>query len=573
MKRPSCARPNVTSPSSCAKRCPTAASCLHFRADKTARSPLRITETIITHASAADPARNKRETSSPPAPRWQFWVEALGAGILAALPLTILHLSPSRQTLYHELLPMNSVYKGVLIDFLVLVLFSAIALWLVEKCTWLHRGLAWVLVFAILPMRVLRGLVVAEIVSPKTVSGGQIFLILAAAGLLLWIVRRSWYTRAVLGGRLLLLLIGFSGLWLLPELGWLAFRPEPHETACFSTPIAQAPQRRIVWVLFDEASQDQIFDHRQPGVEYPNFDRLAAQAVHFTDVQPAGYFTEKVIPSLFTGDIITSEESDLDGRLFVRTRADRRRHLYPEDKTLFADARHEGWSTAIAGWYNPYCRILSTELDDCYWTLTTPLPGHYDPRGTALQNAVAPLAKSLLRIAGRPIQDPTPWQMHAADYSALMRHAREEIDGRAGFVFIHMPLPHPGGFYNRRTHQIGVDGSYLDNLVLTDQTLGELLQTIDTTPEAAQTTVIVSSDHSWRVSLWRPTTDWRSEDTRVSAGRFDPRPLLIVRFPGERDGVTLDHAFPLIEMYGMIEAMLAGHMNSPSDLQTSTLQH
>ena len=207
---------------------------------------------------------------------------------------------------------MNSVYQGVLIDFVVVVLFSVLVLWLVERWEARHRGLAWLIVAAVLVMRVFRGLVVAEIVSPKAASGGRIFLVVAGAGLLVWIANRRWYAGVVRGGRFVLLLLGFSILWLLPELTFMAFHAEPRETAGFSKPIAQAPQRRIVWILFDEASQDQIFDHRQPGIDYPNFDRLAGHAVHFSNVQPAGYFTEKVIPALFTGDTITDERSDLD---------------------------------------------------------------------------------------------------------------------------------------------------------------------------------------------------------------------------------------------------------------------
>ncbi|HVT95910.1 MAG TPA: sulfatase-like hydrolase/transferase, partial [Acidobacteriaceae bacterium] len=442
----------------------------------------------------------------------------------------------------------------------------------VERWSRWHRGLAWVLVVAILAVRLFRGLVVAELVSPKVLSSGRIFIVVTVAGSLLWIANRGWYAHAVRAGRFVQLLLGFSMLWLLPELVWMALHPEPHETAGFSKPIAQPPQRRIVWILLDEASQDQIFDHVQPGIAYPNFDRFAQSAVHFTNVQPAGYFTEKVIPSLFTGDIITGERSDLDGRLFVRTEKNHRWHLYPDHSTLFAEAKQEGWSTAAVGWYNPYCRTDAAELDHCYWTLTTPLPGRYDPDRTALQNAAAPVAKSLLRMVGRRIQDPTPWQIHAADYRVLLQHAREEIADRGGFVFIHLPVPHPGGIYNRRTHQVGVDGSYLDNLVLADETFGTLLQAIDATPLADRTTVIISSDHSWRVNLWRPTTDWRAEDTRVSANRFDPRPLLLVRFPGEREGAKISSAFPLIDMHAMIQAMLAGRIRTAAELQVWTGQ-
>ena len=128
-------------------------------------------------------------------------------------------------------------------------------------------------------------------------------------------------------------------------------------------------------------------------------------------------------------------------------------------------------------------------------------------------------------------------------------------------------MPHPGGIYNRKTHQIGVDGSYLDNLVLADATLGELLADIRKSGLADRTTVIVSSDHSWRIALWRPTTDWRPEDTSVSGGRFDSRPVLIVHFPGDQNGVPVGQPFPLIDMHAMIEQMLAGKMENAAALQ------
>jgi hypothetical protein len=83
-----------------------------------------------------------------------------------------------------------------------LVLFSVLVLWLVERWEARHRGLAWLIVAAVLVMRVFRGLVVAEIVSPKAASGGRIFLVVAGAGLLVWIASRRWYALAVRGGRL-----------------------------------------------------------------------------------------------------------------------------------------------------------------------------------------------------------------------------------------------------------------------------------------------------------------------------------------------------------------------------------
>lgn len=513
---------------------------------------------------------NPGQAQGDPWPRWQRWLESAGAGIAVASPLLWLHLIPDRQTHYHELLPMNSVYQGLLIDFVVVVLACRLIFWLLERWDWQGRSLLWLLVIALLAVRLCRGMVVASWLSQRSTHSGRIFLIAAGAGLLVWLLRRSWYRMAVQTVRWTLVLVGFSVLWVLPELVVMAFHSEPHETAGFSHPVQTQPPRRIVWMLFDEASYDQIFDHRQPDVDLPNFDALARTSVSFSQVQPSGYYTEKVIPSLLQGKIVTEDKSDLDGRLFVRTEQNHRWHLYPDQQSLFAEARREGWSTGAVGWYNPYCRIFAQELDDCYWTLTIPLPGHYAPDRSAWRNAVAPLGRPFLRLVGERDAPPlTASQMHTEDYEAILAHAKAEIAAvRIGFLLVHLPLPHPGGIYNRKTHRIGVDGSYLDNLVLADVTLGEMLEGIRMSGLGDRTTIIVSSDHSWRVAMWRPTTDWRPEDTRVSGGRFDPRPVLIVHFPGQQDGVALRQPFPLIGMHAMIEQMLAGRLDNAPAVQT-----
>lgn len=490
------------------------------------------------------------------------------------LPLVWLHLTPDRPTHFHELLPMNSVYQGLLIDFVAVLAICRVVFWLLER--WDPRGdtIAWAIVTAVLLERLYRGVVLAVWDSPGTKLGSWIFLGVAGAGLLLWALRRSGYGAAVRGVRWTLVLLGFSIFWVLPELVVMAFHAEPHEAASFTRPVEAQPQRRIVWMLFDEASFDQIFDHRQPGVALPHFDALARTSVNFSDVQPAGYFTEKVIPSLLQGEIITQEESDLEGRLYVKTREHRSWRLYPDEQSLFAEAQREGWSTGVVGWFNPYCRMFARELDDCSWTLTTSLPGGYAPRQSAWQNAAAPLGRGFLRSIGlQPAPRISPSQMHAEDYQATLARAQAEIAGdRIGFLFIHLPVPHPGGMYDRKTGRIGVKGSYLDNLVLADETLGALLDGIQRSGLGSQTTVIVSSDHSWRVAMWRPTADWDTEDTRASGGRFDPRPVLMVQFPGEDRGVTMNRAFPLIAMHGMVEQMLAGRMGDGQALEAWAAQ-
>ena len=362
--------------------------------------------------------------------------------------------------------------------------------------------------------------------------------------------------------------MGFVIYWMLPELVFMAVKAEPHDVAEYARPAEKpdSPQRRIVWVLFDELSYDQLFDHRQPGLRLPNLDRFANESVSFSDVQPVGYYTELIIPSLLWGTQIGQERSDFSGHAAVKTAS--RWREYPNDHTLFADAKRAGLSTGAVGWYIPYCRTYARELDRCEELLGSPIPGNYEPARPVLWNIVAPVSKPLARLTGHRIAQPTTAQEHADQYRTLMEASRRMIsDDSIRFAFIHLPVPHPGGFYQRRTRRLGANGSYIDNLALTDMALEQLMQWTEQSAMASRTAVIVSSDHSWRVGMWKMSPMWTAEDEAASQGRVDLRPVLMVRFPGSESGPKIATAFPELETHELIKEMIAGRIGSNADVQ------
>src|SRR6185437_2705173 len=139
-------------------------------------------------------------------------------------------------------------------------------------------------------------------------------------------------------------------------------------------------------------------------------------------------------------------------------------------------------------------------------------------------------------------------------------------DGRMRFVFIHLPLPHPPGYFDRKTHRICECGNYLDNLVLSYDTLGLLLDQIKSTPWARDTTVIVSSDHSWRVPLWDGVPGWTAEEQRVSQGKFDTRPVFIVHFPGQDASDDVSVPTPELVEHDLVNAMLSDKIKDRTGL-------
>ena len=487
----------------------------------------------------------------------RIWLEGCGAGIVFTLAYTWFHISPLHTDLYHRALPMNSVYWGVAIDLAAVCIVCALALWLLEKYDATGKTVWWTLCGAVLAAQMTSGLTVAGLIGYRVATSARAFGVVCAAGLLLWLAKRKWYSAAVRSARFLLLLIGFAIFWMLPEMVYMAVKPEPHDGNAYlrQTPPGDPPQRRIVWLLFDELSYDQLFDHRWPGISLANFDRFASESVSFSNVQPVGYYTELIIPSLLWGKSIEQERSTLQGLVQVKTAQGWQ--PYPDDQTLFADANRAGLPVGVAGWYIPYCRTYARELSWCEQMLGSPIPGSYSPEKSVWPNALAPLSKTLARLIGRRGHEPTTAELHAALYESLMSSARRLIANQnIGFVFIHLPVPHPGGFYDRRTGGMGVPGTYIDNLALADHALGQLLEWIAATPAARQTTVLVSSDHSWRVGLWKSSPLWMPEDETASQGRFDPRPVLMVGRPGIATGQIDRTPFSELSTHALIELLI-----------------
>jgi membrane-anchored protein YejM (alkaline phosphatase superfamily) len=158
-------------------------------------------------------------------------------------------------------------------------------------------------------------------------------------------------------------------------------------------------------------------------------------------------------------------------------------------------------------------------------------------------------------------------ERHIGEYRSLMERATALIqDRQIHFLFLHLPVPHPPGIYDRHTHRLRAGGNYLDNLTLADDTLGKLMQEIETSADGDRTTVIVSSDHSWRVPLWDSAPEWTKEEEEISHDTFDPRPVFLIHFPGETNGVEIRSAVPELEEHDIIAGILNKQIENGSQM-------
>ena len=117
----------------------------------------------------------------------------------------------------------------------------------------------------------------------------------------------------------LFIFAGFYGIVILSQYAWLGWQARSlnaqlplHNTA--DERPAQTGRPRVIWILFDELSYQQVYERRLPGLQLPAFDALAAQATVFTHAVPAGIQTEEVIPSLLTGERVDQIRASSNGK-------------------------------------------------------------------------------------------------------------------------------------------------------------------------------------------------------------------------------------------------------------------
>ena len=232
-------------------------------------------------------------------------VTAFGAATVIVLTLLAPLASPLHHELYHLYGPPSAVIIPVLLDFAGVWFVLALLLAGAVRFRWLDVGL-WGILAVFLPWMLMQDCFFLAYGSMSHLAN-MVFLVflLVAAALLLTMCSRA-LTLLHHGRRLARVMLGFAalnGALILSQILWSGWQsrqldiPRPlHQPA-----IAAASHNRILWIVLDELSYRQIYEHRYPGLNLPSFDRLATVSTVFTHTVPAGYFTDIVLPSLMTG--------------------------------------------------------------------------------------------------------------------------------------------------------------------------------------------------------------------------------------------------------------------------------
>jgi hypothetical protein len=514
------------------------------------------------------------------------FLAAFGVATLCCLPILGDIASPTHETIYHLSGSVSTlIVPAVLNLFLVAFLLALFLRW-VRPLPRLEAT-CWMILLGAMPWIALRNISLLYGFSPSNILNHTVFAACFVTILVfswLWTpARNPAYARAQRIGALVLEFIAIFGLILVLQIIWVGWQARHLNDISSVTPASPQPlathHSRVFWIVFDELSYDQVYGSRYPGLKLPTLDSFAQQSTVFTHVVPTGFRTQAILPSLISGVPDDSVRASSDGHLLylhvpASPAAAAHWQIFQPEQTVFAEAQSLGFHPAIVGWYNPYCRLLSRQLSSCVWANnfsrmfpTSPLQG----------NLFYSIVRPVLRIphfffphSFRAYDQIFPQQMHIDDYKQLYSAADKALaDPSLDFVFLHMPIPHPGGIYDRRRGVLTTDTStYIDNLALVDKYLAHLRQTLQQEHEWDDATILIMGDHSWRTQLiWESAPDWTEEEQRAShGGQFDDRPFYALKLPAQQTSAHITSTVHALNTRNLLDALLRHQIQTPQQL-------
>jgi hypothetical protein len=513
---------------------------------------------------------------------------ALGITTLCLLFLIGPFVSPNHEAIYHLTGSAAPVFisVGIYFGYLWLLIAGVLLIAARYRIFWFP---VWLGILVFLPWVVLKNCVMLEQwpISHRTMV--NLFLLMLATFLVVVFSRPAFLQKRFPAlQRFASVVFAFAalvGLTTLVRLPWYAWAARDLNPQFVATPrsasgAGSTTRHRVIWILFDELSQDQVYGHRYPGLGLPAFDQLADRSVVFTHVIPAGIMTERAIPSLFSGlpadDIRVSEEGQLRA---LHNPATGVWQPFNQYTTVFQDARLANHATGVVGWMNPYCRLLPRVLDRCFWIYRSSETEYLQSdRGWKAQmmspfRFVASYLSDFLRLRIGPVQlGMTGPEMHIADYVEIRDETDKLLsDPSIDFVFLHLPVPHPEGIYDRKRMTFATTGSsYLDNLVLTDQCLAHIRLLLEKQHQWDSSTVVVMGDHSWRTALtWKRSPNWTPEEEQAShGGQFDDRPGFIVKMPMQQIALQVDTPFPAVQTRALLDEIFENKVETATELKS-----
>jgi hypothetical protein len=309
---------------------------------------------------------------------------------------------------------------------------------------------------------------------------------------------------------------------------------------------------RVVWVLFDEWDYRLTFEDRPRDLAMPELEALAGESLVARRAYTTSSDTSVSLPSLVTGQEIGSLAAVGDDDADVTVAPDFVKRGLRGLDSVFGDMHRQGITTAVVGWYLPYCRIWGDALDYCEWQEAD---WWRVMRGETLGQSVQDSFRSFLEAGFLSPLGVSLTAERASRTSQKLVAASESVlrDKQYRFVFLHLPIPHGPFYYDRRTGGSRKGNNYvtgyIDHLALLDRTLGMLVNALRESGSWENTALLISSDHSYR-------------DARVLDGKYDPRVPFLLRIPHSKGKMVAEFAFSTQVSRRLVTDLLSGRIGT-----------
>lgn len=356
-------------------------------------------------------------------------------------------------------------------------------------------------------------------------------------------------------------------VWLLLNIEPSTFKDKPL-SAVLNTDSMSHP--RVLLLIFDEMSQYLVFDARPAKLELPQLDRFKNQSVYTCNSYPPGGETDISLPSLITGRMVSKSEPLKPDEMMITFEGENQPERWSTTPNLFSEAYELGINSSVIGWYHPYGRLFGGSLASCSWYPYDPYRKMNLAETLVVQVCISvdviPFGRHLRLLSNIFTLEQQCRYNNYLDIKADTKKAVCNPD--YGLIFVHWPVPHPPGIYDRESNDFRLKGgSYVDNLALVDKTLGEIRRSMEDAGTWENTTVIITSDHWWRDDVWSSKVLWTDEDEAISlVSGNDNRVPFLIKMAGQKDTVHYDQEFNTVVIHDLIIELLKNNLSEPEEV-------
>ncbi len=300
---------------------------------------------------------------------------------------------------------------------------------------------------------------------------------------------------------------------------------------------------KIVWFVFDGMDQSTSLDGHSE-VPMPALKRLKDEAVYAENARPPAGETRLSLPSYLIGRRVVETDRRGDGDLDLLLSGGGT-VVWSGASSVFTESRSLGFTTALAGWYLPYCRVIGNQLDYCM---------------SEVYESVVPSGESSLwdrmRLQIFTVDPLNGREQHILRHRRILQAAKMlTADPAYNVIFIHWPVPHYPPVYDATHHRYtraaySFTKGYFQNLGLVEDSLKEVRQVMEDAGVWNNATLIVTSDHP-------PTDSGISDDKRVP---------FLVKLAGQKRGVAVVEPVNTVVIAEMCLAILRKQVRNELEL-------